>query len=494
MDKGQGRSAKADEPLPGARYGYDASEAGSRELLEGLVEGLVEERTKTLKESERRYRRLFQAVSGYFYTVKLSDGHAVSTRHRTGCELVTGYSPSDYAQDPDLWFRMVHPEDRAKVLESSRSALAGARDIVLVHRIRHKDGSIRWIRNRIVPNHDSEGRLESYDGVVDDVTAATSADEALHGSEHNLRLLLEHDRDIVFSLDRNHRLLSFNGAFARLLGIVVEGLPPRPGEVPPSAGLTRSLVSLWKGYVSRGLEGERFDAATTLELPEGGTRYFKSEINPLMSDEGKVEGLAVFSRDITDEAVAAKLRRSVLAGLVGATGIEALNGIAEGLERLLGAEAVIVAEFEKEGFRGHAARKGGVALPPASFPLPAKSCRGIASKKLCYYPKHGPEIFPEGADRPALSLDSHIGVPIRDAAGKTLGMLCALARTPIRAEDERVEIMELMAAKAAAEFARIRIEAGLRAELAAAKEGGRGKPRSAAARGEALPKTAPQSS
>ncbi len=80
---------------------------------------------EALRESESRYRQLLASVTDYIYTVKISDGRAVSTLHGPGCLNVTGYTSGEYANDPNLWYRMVHEEDRAAVLQRAARIIAG---------------------------------------------------------------------------------------------------------------------------------------------------------------------------------------------------------------------------------------------------------------------------------------------------------------------------------------------------------------------------------
>ena len=49
----------------------------------------------------------------------------------------------------------------------------------LEHRIIHKDGSWRWIRNTLVPHYDEQGRVQSYDGVLSDITEKKMAEQRL---------------------------------------------------------------------------------------------------------------------------------------------------------------------------------------------------------------------------------------------------------------------------------------------------------------------------
>ena len=45
-----------------------------------------------LRESEKRYRRITEAITDYIFTVKVADGHPAETHHGPTCEAVTGYT------------------------------------------------------------------------------------------------------------------------------------------------------------------------------------------------------------------------------------------------------------------------------------------------------------------------------------------------------------------------------------------------------------------
>lgn len=119
---------------------------------------------------ENRYEKLINYLTDYIYTVTIRDGVAVNTYHGPGCVSVTGYTSDDYVKDPELWYRMVHNLDRANVLEQAQLALAGEEVSPLEHRIIHRDGSIRWVRNKIVVTKDDYGNPVAYDGLINDIT------------------------------------------------------------------------------------------------------------------------------------------------------------------------------------------------------------------------------------------------------------------------------------------------------------------------------------
>ncbi len=157
----------------------------------------VTERKKTeisLKESEERYRRLVSSVTDYIYTVKVEDGRPVATEHGEGCYAVTGYSSEQYQSDPDLWYRMVYADDRSSVLEMAGRVIAGEKVDPLEHRIVHRDGSVRWVRNTPARSFDGIGRIIAFDGLISDITERKMLEEQL-----NLARQLEEENMKKFS-------------------------------------------------------------------------------------------------------------------------------------------------------------------------------------------------------------------------------------------------------------------------------------------------------
>lgn len=152
------------------------------------------------RKSEERYRELLASLTDYIYSVRLQDGVDVDTSHGPGCFAVTGYPPQEYRDDPNLWHRMVHPEDRAAVVANAAEMTRGKVPPTIEHRIYHRDGSIRWVRNQRVPYYDARGVLAGYDGLVSDVTSRKEAEEEVKRANSQLR-------EVLASLTRSHEEL-----------------------------------------------------------------------------------------------------------------------------------------------------------------------------------------------------------------------------------------------------------------------------------------------
>jgi PAS domain S-box-containing protein len=154
-------------------------EPGNLISYDGLITNISIRKSgeEALRESEQRYKRLISSVTDYIYTVCVENGKAVETTHGPGCVAVTGYAPEEFAADKELWYRMVHEVDRTTVIERANRALQGEAVPTLKHRIIHKDGAVRWVRNTIVLRKDAHGKVVSYDGLVSDFTERRKAEE-----------------------------------------------------------------------------------------------------------------------------------------------------------------------------------------------------------------------------------------------------------------------------------------------------------------------------
>jgi PAS domain S-box-containing protein len=179
-------------------------------------------REEALRESEQRYKRLLQSVTDYVYTVTVEHGKPVSTIHGENCVAVTGYTSQEYAANQFLWYHMIYEMDRKIVTEYANRLLAGETVPPFDHRIIHKDGSIRWVRNTTVLRKNDQGQVISYEGLVADITQRKLAEEALRASEERFRRLVETAEEGIWILDGQAHTGYINQRMTEMLGYKAE--------------------------------------------------------------------------------------------------------------------------------------------------------------------------------------------------------------------------------------------------------------------------------
>jgi len=179
---------------------------------------------KTPTQSGKTSNGAWISNTDYVYTVHIKDGRSVGTVHSEGCVAVTGYTAQEYAADPYLWLHMIHRDDRKLVLEQANRALAGKKTIPIVHRIRHKDGRLRWIRNAPVPRYDESRKLVAYDGLITDITERKKIEDSLRESEEKYHSLFEASLDAIFLESIDGLILDCNPAACKIYGYSKEEL------------------------------------------------------------------------------------------------------------------------------------------------------------------------------------------------------------------------------------------------------------------------------
>ena len=104
----------------------------------------LREAAQALQERERLLDSLMEVLPGSAYRA-LADESWNMLFISKGIEEVTGYSPEEFTSRRLNYNDFMLPEDRAATREAVFTALRERRMYDDEHRIRHKDGSVRWI-------------------------------------------------------------------------------------------------------------------------------------------------------------------------------------------------------------------------------------------------------------------------------------------------------------------------------------------------------------
>jgi PAS domain S-box-containing protein len=135
-----------------------------------------------LREAEEKFRTIVEQNQAIFYTQEIDPETGVSHTNyiAPGNTDLIGYSVEEVLADPELWSKIIHPDDRTRVLDADLQSNLGelGEHFSQEYRMIRKDGRVVWVQDeaRLV----QIGEAEPYwQGFLLEITERKEAEERL---------------------------------------------------------------------------------------------------------------------------------------------------------------------------------------------------------------------------------------------------------------------------------------------------------------------------
>jgi PAS domain S-box-containing protein len=185
-----------------------------------------------LAEAEARYRDLVERIPAITYVAEFGFSgrwQYVSPQ----VESILGFPRKQWLDDSGLWYRQIHPEDRAQAMADEERSRDSGEPLTSEYRVLARDGRVVWFRDEAVVVH-TEGGGPLLQGVMYDITDRKEAEQALSVAYEREREVAERLRSVdemknAFLSAVSHELrtpLASVIGFARTLQEHGAGLPP----------------------------------------------------------------------------------------------------------------------------------------------------------------------------------------------------------------------------------------------------------------------------
>jgi PAS domain S-box-containing protein len=240
-----------------------------------------------------------EALAGFFDLLAVSSGDVIF-RYRIeaprgfeylspSVEGATGFTAEEFFEDPDLYRRLLMPED----VDRYRDALSQFQESKpLEIRWRRKDGTLYWADIRAVPVWDARGQIVAMQGISRDISDRV-------GLEEELRLksaALEAAANAIVMTDAEGRIIWVNRAFTQLTGYeAAEVLGRNPRVLKSGVQDDAVYEQLWKTIGA----GNVWQGEIVNRHKDGHLYTEEMTITPVASRLGEITHYIAIKQDVT---------------------------------------------------------------------------------------------------------------------------------------------------------------------------------------------------
>ncbi len=230
------------------------------------------------------------------------DGRAKKIRLSRRWKDMLGYDVDQ--EDVSLdWYRLVHPDDMARVQAKMREHLEGKSEFFeSVHRMRHQNGEWRWMTSRAKARQDEKGRLIRLLGVEVDITERKLYEEALFREKESAQITLRSIGDGVITTDGECIVEYINPIAEELTGWKVDDANGRP------------IDEIFRGFHEETCEPLENPLAVSIRRSraiksvrpmllikrDGNELYIESTASPIRDGKGDVTGGVLVFHDVSE--------------------------------------------------------------------------------------------------------------------------------------------------------------------------------------------------
>ena len=277
---------------------YSDATRHSREDLLRIVQELraenheLQQRELLLVETERALRLLVDSLPGVAYRYRIRNRWILDFIGEN-CSELSGYPPEYFVEQGRSFVDLIHPDDKARVVQSASEGVMNRRPFSSEYRIQAAAGTEKWVLEKGQGVWDGETLLGT-EGFILDITPQKTAQHEITESKERYRSLVELCPDGIAIHDGVHLLYGNAVALDLFGGATLEEAQSRTiANVihPDYHGLSKKRVAAM-------LRGE--PAALVEEVfvrPDGSCFDAEVSARPIVY-QGKPAVLAIF-RDIT---------------------------------------------------------------------------------------------------------------------------------------------------------------------------------------------------
>ncbi|MGK7888041.1 MAG: PAS domain S-box protein [Leptolyngbyaceae cyanobacterium] len=404
-------------------------------------------------------RRQLEQTTQFLATVVESSGDAIVTKNLEGtitswnpaAEQLFGYTSVEAVGQPvTLLFPSESDEDEQAILERIKQ---GDR-INRLETVRcHKDGTCIDVAITVSPLWDQNGQLVGASKIVRDITQRKRAEAELQETSQRLALATESAQLGIWDWDLVENRLTWD---ERMYDLYV--VDPQDFTGVYQAWRQRvhpDDLAMAETRLQEAIAGEQeFHTTFRIFCPEGQVRYISAHAVAMRDDQGIAQRLIGVNWDITAQKQAEAQLEALVTGTAAVTGQDFLAALVQHIAQILDVPHVAVCQIDGPQMHTLAFWSKGTLQPNMTYFYANTPCACAVKNGSFLCQNTVQQDFPRDHELVHLGVNSYLGVALYNSLGQVFGLLCVLSPDPIYDPQRTQQILQIFAARSAAELER----------------------------------------
>jgi PAS domain S-box-containing protein len=145
-------------------------------MLQNITAGNIQHLLRQAKESESKYKSFLESIPTITYINSIKS-EANTEYVSPQVKHLLGYSQEEFLKDSIFWQKIIHPEDRERVMAENSSTVQTGSPFQAEYRLFTRDQKVVWVRDEAILVRDEEGKPQYWLGVWTDITTRKHAEE-----------------------------------------------------------------------------------------------------------------------------------------------------------------------------------------------------------------------------------------------------------------------------------------------------------------------------
>ncbi|MCU0355477.1 MAG: ATP-binding protein [Cytophagales bacterium] len=260
-----------------------------------LISVLYHTQTR-LRESESNLSSILSSLNEVVWAATLPHGDIIYMN--AAAEQVFAFPAKSHYENRRHWSQIVLPEDRADY-EAFEAEIHKKGADEIEYRVVRRNGELRWLRDRCKIVWNEAGKPLRLEGITTDITDHKLTTEKVKQQNEQLRGILESTQSSIFALDTDYNYLILNSTHRQTMQNAY-GVSVKRGVNPIEGDFFGADTEKVLAHLQRAAEGKPFLIVEEMGDPARRRTWYETVYNPIQDEFGRVTGIAVFSRDITE--------------------------------------------------------------------------------------------------------------------------------------------------------------------------------------------------